>query len=363
MINAESSVRGILTLLAEAERSYATDVQQAKELSNQSLTLCRTLDEPLLLACALDLAGRAAYMSGSLAKAQQYIEEAHTLRQATNDKQAIAISLRNLSNVARLAGEFDQAEALIRQALALFLEMEDWPQLKMSIGRLQAAFVYGGKFDENERLFEQTAPIYGEMGLSKPDAPTIVSAFGMMHLGCYDEAEARFERTLETTPKMLSAYAIKNLGRVALVRGNLDQAQNHLSEALAIFRQSGEVNGLGQTLGSLGILALQRGDLEEAQHAIDENLQMAAETLIVLPSMTALSSLALLRIEEGDAETAVELYAAASQNGHVANSRWYGDVIGQKVEAAADSLSAALIESAQERGSAQSWRTVLRELL
>jgi|GEM_PF-2440656 len=348
------------SLLAKVERIYSTDFPRARNLAEQSQSICRTLNEPLYLARSLDLVANAYQTTGALSAAKELMEESYSLRQMVKDERGIGVSLRNLSDVARLAGEFDEAEDLVSRSMTIFSQLDDLPQLNFSIGRLHAALVYGGKFDEAARLFEGSAPIYHEFGFSKkPVDPTIVSAFGLMHLGRYDEAEERFQQTLPLYPEMAIGYAIKNLGRIALVRGQFDTAETHLLKALALFRKSEAVNGLGQTLGCLGMLALRLGDQAQAQKYIDENLQMAADTLMILPSMTALSSLALLRIEEGEAESAIELYAAASQAGHVANSCWYHDVIGQQVDAAADSLSPAVVKAAQKRGEESGWQSAL----
>jgi len=324
------SIEDVQELLEEAEQNYATDVQQAKNLAKQSLSICRDLNEPLYLARSLDLVARAYETTGPLSKAKELMEESYSLRQAEGNQRKIGISLQNLGNLARLAGEFERAEELLYQSLTIFDELNDVQQQKISIQRLHGALVYGGKFIEGARLFEDPAFTYRDLDLSnKYDKPTIVSAFCLMHLGRYNEAEERFKQTLTLYPKTAIGYAIKNLGRIALLRDDLDQAKTYLLEALTLFRKSEGINGLGQTLGCLGILALRHGDRPQAQEHIHENLQMAAETLMILPSMTALSSLALLQVEKGNIETAVELYAAASQTGHVANSRWYHDVIGQ----------------------------------
>jgi hypothetical protein len=123
------------------------------------------------------------------------------------------------------------------------------------------------------------------------------------------------------------------------------------------------MNGLGQTLGCLGYMALRQHNLQQAQSYICENLQLAADTRLFLPSMTALAGVALLRTEQGDYEAAIELYTVALQNGHVTNSRWYQDVVGQHIDAAAQTLPAAIVEAAQARGRAREWRSTVQELL
>ena len=338
-------------LLEQAKSIYKTDRQRARALAEQSLAACRRLNDPWYLAQALDLAGRAYQTSGSLLKAKELMEEGFRVRQALDDKKGSGQSLRILGNLARWMGNFEEAEALIRQSMALFTELKDTQQLALTTHTLHGILVYGGQFVESIRLFEEPALIYRELGLpEKPNEPSIVSAFAFMHLGRYKEAEERFQRTLSIYPKTASGYAVKNLGRIALVRGNYDEAQTHLLEALTLFRNTGDPNGLGQTLGCLGITALRLGNLTQAQDTIHENRQIAAETLIILPSMTALSSTDLLNAKEGHLESAIELYTVALQSGHVANSRWYHDVIGQYIDSIAESLPSAVIEAAKERG-------------
>jgi hypothetical protein len=79
--------------------------------------------------------------------------------------------------------------------------------------------------------------------------------------------------------------------------------------------------------------------------------------------MTALAGVALLCVEEGDYEAAIELYTVALQNGHIANSRWYQDVVGQYIDAIAQPLPAEIVEAAQARGRAREWRSTVPELL
>ena len=62
-------------------------------------------------------------------------------------------------------------------------------------------------------------------------------------------------------------------------------------------------------------------------------------------------------------ERAVELYATASCHGIVANSRWFEDVAGKHIAAAAQSLPPEVVAAAQERGRARDLWETARELL
>jgi hypothetical protein len=82
-----------------------------------------------------------------------------------------------------------------------------------------------------------------------------------------------------------------------------------------------------------------------------------------LPLMTALTGMALLLADQGDIERAIEIYALALQNGHVANSRWYEDVAGRYIATVANTLSPEVVAAAQARGRARDLWATAKELL
>jgi hypothetical protein len=59
----------------------------------------------------------------------------------------------------------------------------------------------------------------------------------------------------------------------------------------------------------------------------------------------------------------VEAYACASGYEFVANSRWFDDLAGRPVAAAAALLPAELVQAARERGRAQGWDRMAAQLL
>jgi hypothetical protein len=79
--------------------------------------------------------------------------------------------------------------------------------------------------------------------------------------------------------------------------------------------------------------------------------------------MSALPVMALLEAEEGRAERAVELYALASRYAHIANSRWWENVAGKHIAAAAEALPPEEVTAAQERGRARDLKETVAELL
>jgi hypothetical protein len=97
-----------------------------------------------------------------------------------------------------------------------------------------------------------------------------------------------------------------------------------------------------------------------------EALSAAQETETTFPLSLALPLAALLLADQGQQERAVELYALASQNPYVANSRWFEDIAGRHIVAVAATLPPEVVAAAEARGRGRDlWGTaeaLLKEL-
>jgi hypothetical protein len=83
----------------------------------------------------------------------------------------------------------------------------------------------------------------------------------------------------------------------------------------------------------------------------------------VPPLLWALPATALILASEGEVERVVELYALASRYPMVAKSRWFADVVGRQIAAAADTLPAGRVAILQKRGRARDLEVTVAELL
>ena len=106
-----------------------------------------------------------------------------------------------------------------------------------------------------------------------------------------------------------------------------------------------------------------RNNATQAQEYMRKTLEIAVDTRMFLLNMLGLACVALLWAVQGHAEQAIELYTVALQNGHVANSRWYQDVVGQYIDTVAQTLPIAIVEAAQARGRMREWRSTMPDLL
>jgi len=349
-------------LLEEAEAIAQWDRHWRLEQVEQSLNLFDRLSDNWSVAYGLDLLGRGLRETGQLANSEQRIEDGLALRQKIGDTRGIASSLANLANTVANMGRFEEAAQLYRQSITLFTELNDLSEQAYQTGRLAAALVHNGQFEESFQLLDESIKMYHALNFpTDPGITTILSGFALMHLGRYEEA-LPYHLNARSLSGRDTGYAWKDLGRTQQAMGNMIEAQASLEKALGLFRKRGDMNGLGQTLGSLGYLAWRQKNLPEAYNYIYENLKIAADTQVYLPSLTALSGIALLHMEAGRAEEALELYTLASTHKHVANSRWYADVAGQYIMATAKTLPSQVIETAQVRGYARQLAPTIQEL-
>jgi hypothetical protein len=92
-------------------------------------------------------------------------------------------------------------------------------------------------------------------------------------------------------------------------------------------------------------------------------LHLLIDTRNFTTALHSLPAAALLRMDAGEAERAVELYALASSYPFVANSRWFEDIAGREIAAAAEALPPEVGARAEERGQAKDLWATVKELL
>ncbi len=88
-----------------------------------------------------------------------------------------------------------------------------------------------------------------------------------------------------------------------------------------------------------------------------------AESRFRNPALQSLPAMALLLLDDGAPARAVELYPLAWRYPYVANSRWFEDVAGREISAAAEALPPEVVAAAQERGRARDLWATVEELL
>jgi tetratricopeptide (TPR) repeat protein len=189
-----------------------------------------------------------------------------------------------------------------------------------------------------------------------------------MHLGRYEEARAWGQAALKAGRELghpdLIGLSHLLLGCVALVRKADEEALGLLGESATVLRRGGLRHELCRALAVPGMATSGQGEESGALQCLGEALQIVAETGSFLALGWVIPGVVVLLLDQGQRELAVELYAMASARyPFVRDSRWFEDVIGQRVAAAAADLPPAVVEAAQLRGKARDQAETVAELL
>jgi hypothetical protein len=141
------------------------------------------------------------------------------------------------------------------------------------------------------------------------------------------------------------------LGATTLFEGQLAQGERLIRKGLAI------------RLAFLGLEERELGETGPSQGHHNKALRIACRIRAYMPLVTILPLTSLWMLDQGQAERAIELYALTSRSPHVANSRWYEEVVRQHIAIAAATLPKEIVESARERGRGRDLEATAREPL
>jgi ATP/maltotriose-dependent transcriptional regulator MalT len=218
------------------------DLVWVQTAANESLKLCRALDDKAGMAHALQMLGLVALEQSDYAAARSLIEESLALSRGLGDTWSIAYALADLSNPARIQGEYPRARALAQEALLLFRKLGDKRGIAYGLRRLAEVLFDEGDLTEARPLGEEGLTLFREVG-DKEDV----------------------------------AYSLDLLGRIHLQQGNSAQASTCAQESLAMFRAIGSRRGSVQPLTLLARVAALQGDYVAAHALYEEGLAIAAE--------------------------------------------------------------------------------------
>jgi hypothetical protein len=137
---------------------------------------------------------------------------------------------------------------------------------------------------------------------------------------------------------------------VALTKEAYIEAQEQLGESIATYREYGLPNELAMALADSAAAACGLGQFEAARQDLQEALQTTFEGKIVGSLVHILPIAGLYLASVAEPEQAVEVNALAMRYPYVANSRWFEDVVGKHIAAAASTLPPEVVAAAQERG-------------
>jgi tetratricopeptide (TPR) repeat protein len=384
---AERAARQSLTILDEpslagldmrSERAFAlrqaaraalhTDLEQARQLGEQSLDLYRALGDQWEMANVLDELGWTASLPGDYSAARRSYEESLKLHQRLGNARGIASSLNALGYALFHHGQVEAAERLVRESIASRKEMADWAGATEDLFTLGLTLVWLGKLTEAHSLLEESVVLYREMGALAEVARlyAVLSQIKALQ-GSYEQARALAQTCLSMAQEFGSRREIGIscwvLGGVATAEQAYAQAQGWLQESVAVLKKVGLPDVLNAALATAGYAAWGAGQRIQAKECLAQALHYAQQTHSLGALLLALPGVALLMIGRGEIERAIELYALASRHPLVANARWFEDIAGRHIADAAADLSPDVVSAARERGQVRDLDDAVQEVM
>ena len=248
--------------------SIATSVA----LFDQALELAERSDLPcdLLRADILGWRSRCRRRQRDYEAAREDVSRALELAQAMDDRRVVAQTYFQASLVAERMGHWVQSRNYAQQAKALYTELNDERNVGRLMLNLGGLHLLLGKPQQAIEHLKASFALAIEAD-SRADAAQAVGSLATvhLHLGDYAAAEEQARKALELLdgredfPDEIGQSRVV-LGRALMEQGRLDEAEECLGMADAVFERMASVSHRAGAWVALGDVASRRGDDREA---------------------------------------------------------------------------------------------------
>jgi tetratricopeptide (TPR) repeat protein len=340
---------------------------EAEQLLNESISLLNAAGPSWEMATAFEWLGGVALRLANFEQAGDYFRQAMEMYGALGDQRNKAKMQFWLGYALHPLGTWDEAEQAMWDGINAVRDL-DQEFVAMQMTLLAETLILRGKFEQGQATTLASMKQHEALGERLWLAQSVLYwCEAALHLGNYEDVFDRIPTVLEIfradgIPMSLGMSQLL-FGCAYLAQGQLDRARGQLEEGAHILRQIASRDYLCLALPALAYTYTIQGDLSQASKAILETIKTALELEAALYMAPGLAAAALLLRSKEEVERAVELYALACREPYVANSRWYYDVVGRELQAAAASLPPDFADSAQERGwKLDMWQTAAQLL-
>ncbi len=223
------------------------DLQEARLLLTESVTLCQELADDRVLVRPMSTLGRIMVVQGDHAAAASMLKECITLCRKSGSNWELSRALLTFGYLVWLEGDLTQAIALTQESLVLVRELGDKAQIAHALNNLGHFFWIQGDLVQARTHAEEGLRLLRETG-AKSLLFTILETMGsiLFTQGDFEEAKALYFEGIslgkELGNETLLAWQLMGLAKVAVAKAQLTYATCLYSAAESRF----DVNkGLG----------------------------------------------------------------------------------------------------------------------
>jgi predicted ATPase len=274
---------------------------------DEALDIFQSLDDAWGMGVTLYGHGWLAFYTGGSA-AETWSDSLAEFRRS-GDRWGMAVVLGALSFIARLRGDYSGAVALTEESLDHFRQIGDKAGIANSLARLGSVAIRRGDYRQATALIEDGMILQREMG----EQSGLALSFALLGLiaayqGEYNRALALLEEANaaagESDGMGVVPYSTGYAALTHYLAGRLDQASELWAEALELQRSNEDKLGTGQALHGLGLVAWRGGDLDAARRQVGEALELFKQAGDRLYAAHAINDLGRLALAAGDRQKA-----------------------------------------------------------
>jgi DNA-binding SARP family transcriptional activator/predicted ATPase len=347
---------------------FSRDLEVAQGYYLRSLRVFEELNAPWYVMTAHALLGFCSTQRGHFDEAQAWCEKSLKLAQSHGDPRSAAATLRRLGLLHLRKGDLDLGLKVMEEAFKAFQSIGDQASHAAGLHCLGQAHLWFGRYSESIDLLSRSLRVYEDLG--NPYEVAFINALlglVMVQAGLYREAEnlldASRSMTRENGNRRLIGGLLLISGWLEMSAGDFIQAEEYLRESINHYRKLKHLDELGWVLATLGYTISLLGSPKRALELLCEALRVGLKSRAYATICHALPPSAVLLGQNGDPERSLELYTIACQSPMVAESVWFKDVYGRRIDGFTESLPEELVLTVRERASKRDLWETAAELL
>jgi predicted ATPase/DNA-binding SARP family transcriptional activator len=354
-------------LMDLAAKLVGSERKTAREFFQQSLTLCREINNVQGMIRSLGGLAWIERHTGAYGEVRQLLEECLALCRAQSDDVSRTNILDLLGFTALEQGQFAAAERYFIESLSIRQREAAAPDIARGLRNWGVALTLFGRFAEGYARLAEAKAIYTDLDANSGLIFTMSwLGFAKLHLGEYARARVygweavRLARSGGHQGSLANALLV--LGSVYLAKSECAQLQPSFAECITIYSQLNQRTEWGTALATAAYAARASGEAEQARQLLAQALHVPTPEAFY-PRAVALPLLALLLVDQGDLKAAAQATALASRIPYLANSRWFHDVAGRELAATITALPPQVVAAAAEQAQVLDPRAGAAELL
>ena len=354
--------------LEQGNIHFHKDRTAAAERYRRSLQIYRSLEDAWGTAKVLCRLGLLAYHVGSFEEAVQRYSESLDLYREIGDPRGTANAMVELGINMLRQGQVSTGKSYIEEGTVIRQQIGDRAGVARNYLAFGRACFYSGQFAKGNQMLPKSFPILEDLGMRNELIYNILGlSLGLSHNGEYAQAIAQAMKGLPLAKEMDAWHEIGMgyyfLSIAHLGQGDIEQTQTWAFKSIVQWQEIEQRDDLAWALALMVFVERGFGRVDSAESYLDQTLEIGIETRGYIPVLCGLYGAALLLLDKGEIERAVELVAQTSCFPVVANSRWFEDVAGREIAAAAQTLPPEVVAAAQERGRERDLWETAAELL